>query len=843
MAQRGRRSKKDVKQEKMDNIKKQIIALCSMAVGIFLFFALITNFMGMVGTWLKTVLFGLFGLGGYVIPIAMFLVGFDIALDKGKQKYMSTVILGVIVVLTVGIINSFFYGGKFGVVELFESGQKFSSGGVICGGICYFLSKFIGKVGTGILLAVIVFVCVIITTGITLKEIMDMVFTNGLFKLFEKKEKPVHEVEVKEESKEITKPVTTKKRKKVVDIPIDDDDDILLVKEEKPINEDLKKIINIALNKENKENKENVENKDYPVIEPRVSTPITIPLKDKVSATDIKEQYDEKITKKDITKGSREIEGEILTKDGESQMTMYNYPPTTILDSIPPKATHSYDELEQNAKKLVDTLKSFGVETTVINIVPGPRVTRYELQPKAGVKISKITSLSNDIALNLAAQGVRIEAPIPGKAAVGIEIPNTKSESVTIREMLESEEFKKAKSELTFVLGKDIAGNVVTADLGKMPHLLIAGATGSGKSVCTNSIITSIIYKNSPDKVKLMLIDPKMVEFGVYNGIPHLLIPVVTNPKKAASALNWAVGEMLKRYSLFAELGVRDISGFNRLCSTNANIKPMEKIVVLIDELSDLMMAAPNEVEDAICRLAQMARAAGMHLIIATQRPSVDVITGTIKANIPSRIALTVSSQTDSRIILDSSGADKLLGRGDMLFNPVGVSKPIRVQGCFISDKETERIVNYIKQDQTDCQYDQSIVEHIEQETKAREQGNKKVEKSNDDNELDELFTKAVEVVVEEQNASATFLQRKLRLGYARAARILDELYEKGIVGPYEGSKPRKVLITKQQYYEMITGNQNVPSPSEEIITEENENNDCSENDNSSENQEFLIEE
>lgn len=838
MAQRGRRSKKDLQQEKKDNIKKQIIALCSMAIGIFLFFALITNFMGIVGTWLKTVLFGLFGLGGYVIPIAMFLVGFDIALDKGRKRYLSTVILGIVIVLTVGIINSFFYRGTFGIAELFESGQKFTSGGVICGGICYFLSKLIGKVGTGILLAVIVFVCVIVTTGITLKEIMDTVFTNGLFKLFKKREKPVHEVEVKEDVKEIVPPSTTSRRKKIVDIPIDDD--VPLKKEEKPINEDLKKIINIALNKEKKDEIVSESKTTAPLKEKAVMTDI----KDKISATDIKEQYDEKITKKDITKGSREIEGEILIKDGEGQMTMYNYPPTTILDSIPPKATHSYDELEKNAKKLVETLKSFGVETTVINIVPGPRVTRYELQPKVGVKISKITSLANDIALNLAAQGVRIEAPIPGKAAVGIEIPNTKSESVTIREMLESDEFKNAKSELTFVLGKDIAGNVVTADLAKMPHLLVAGATGSGKSVCTNSIITSIIYKNSPDKVKLMLIDPKMVEFGVYNGIPHLLIPVVTNPKKAASALNWAVGEMLKRYSLFAELGVRDISGFNRLCKTNENIKPMEKVVILIDELSDLMMAAPNEVEDAICRLAQMARAAGMHLIIATQRPSVDVITGTIKANIPSRIALTVSSQTDSRIILDSSGADKLLGRGDMLFNPVGVSKPIRVQGCFISDKETERIVNYIKQDQTEVQYDQSIVEHIEQETIAREQGNKKVEKSNDDNELDELFTKAVEVVVEEQNASATFLQRKLRLGYARAARILDELYEKGIVGPYEGSKPRKVLITKQQYYEMLAGNPAATSSSsEETSNTDDENIDSLKDEIILENQNFSKEE
>ncbi|MBR4950012.1 MAG: DNA translocase FtsK [Clostridia bacterium] len=785
MAQRGRKSRQAIREERINNFKKQAISLCLMAVGIFLLFALITNFMGMAGTWLKNCLFGLFGLGGYAVPVVLFLVGLDIALDKEKKTYISTVVLGVALVLTVGIINSFFYKGEMGVKELFESGLSFSSGGVICGGVSYFLSQLIGKVGTGILLAVVICLCVIVTTGITVKEIIDFLFINGLFKLFQRKEE-----QPREETEE--KP----KRRKIVDIPIDDEP---VKKESEPINPDIKKIIS-SLNKEEKEKS----SKEKP------STAETL------SATDLKEQIDEKMTKAEITKGSREIEGEINTKDGEGQIAMYNYPPTTLLEKIPPKAGHSLTDLEENAEKLVSTLRSFGVETTVINIVPGPRVTRYELQPKTGVKISKITSLSNDIALSLAAEGVRIEAPIPGKAAVGIEIPNKQSESVTIREMLESDDFKKAKGELTFVLGKDISGNVVTADLSKMPHLLIAGATGSGKSVCTNSIITSIIYKNSPDKVKLMLIDPKMVEFGVYNGIPHLLIPVVTNPKKAASALNWAVGEMLKRYNLFAEFGVRDITGFNKLCKEGSNIKPMEKIVIIIDELADLMMAAPKEVEDAICRLAQMARAAGMHLIIATQRPSVDVITGTIKANIPSRIALTVSSQTDSRIILDAAGADKLLGRGDMLFNPVGMSKPLRVQCCFISDKETEKIVDFIKQDQSEIKYDQSIVEHIENETLAREQSGKKPEKAESDDEVDELFTKAVEYVVEEQNASATFLQRKLKLGYARAARILDELYEKGIVGPYEGSKPRKVLITKEQYYEMLMGNQTVSEDAQE---------------------------
>lgn len=498
------------------------------------------------------------------------------------------------------------------------------------------------------------------------------------------------------------------------------------------------------------------------------------------------------------------------TPDGHFKISMmdtltddeYQYPPITLLKEQPtPNAEDITDELKQNADLLVETLNSFGVQTKVIDISRGPSVTRYELQPSAGVKISKITNLADDIALNLAAAGVRIEAPIPNKPAVGIEVPNKNINIVSIREIIDSNEFVNAKSRLTVALGRDITGNIALADLAKMPHLLIAGSTGSGKSVCINSMIISLLYKASPDEVRLLMVDPKVVELGVYNGIPHLLVPVVTDPRKAAGALNWAVSEMLGRYKLFADNGVRDLSGFNELAQSKEGLSPMPQIVIIIDELSDLMMAAPNEVEDAICRLAQMARAAGMHLVIATQRPSVDVITGIIKANIPSRVAFSVSSHIDSRTILDSGGAEKLLGRGDMLYYPVGTPKPQRVQGCFVSDREVEQVVAFIK-DGVNAEYDEEILEEIEKQA-AQEKNKKNADDGGGFSDEDEMLPAAIECVVEMGAASTSLLQRRLKLGYARAARIIDQMEQKGIVGPFEGSKPRTVLITKQQWIEM----------------------------------------
>ncbi|MCL2034450.1 MAG: DNA translocase FtsK [Oscillospiraceae bacterium] len=490
-------------------------------------------------------------------------------------------------------------------------------------------------------------------------------------------------------------------------------------------------------------------------------------------------------------------------RDETDELYLYKKPPLSLLKKPKgPGSSDISDELKSNAEKLVNTLKSFGVQTRITDICRGPAVTRYELQPSAGVKISKITGLSDDIALNLASAGIRIEAPIPNKSAVGIEVPNKVISIVSIREIIDSAEFRDAGSSVAFSLGKDIAGNIMIADIAKMPHMLIAGSTGSGKSVCINSIIISLLYRSSPEDVKLLMIDPKVVELGVYNGIPHLLVPVVTDPKKAAGALNWAVAEMLRRYKEFADNSVRDLIGYNRLANTNSEIRRMPKIVIIIDELADLMMAAPGDVEDSICRLAQMARAAGMHLVIATQRPSVDVITGVIKANIPSRIAFAVSSQVDSRTILDMGGAEKLLGRGDMLFYPVGESKPQRVQGCFVTDAEVEKAVEFIKAaEQPD--YDEQIAEQIDSHVVAeKSQGGKKDNGGGLDDE-DEMLPQAIECVVDAGMASTSLLQRRLKLGYARAARIIDQMEERGIVGPFEGSKPRQVLITKDRLIEM----------------------------------------
>lgn len=494
-----------------------------------------------------------------------------------------------------------------------------------------------------------------------------------------------------------------------------------------------------------------------------------------------------------------DIQHEIAEQKTET--VTYTFPPIDLLKSVDNEANAAEAEAEMktNADTLVDTLKSFGVQTRIVDIHRGPTVTRYELQPSAGVKISKITSLADDIALNLAAAGVRIEAPIPGKAAVGVEVPNRVKDIVTIREMIESSEFAANKSKLSFVVGKNIDGDIMIGDIAKMPHLIIAGTTGSGKSVCTNSIIMSILYNASPDEVRLVLIDPKMVEFKVYDGIPHLLIPVVTDPRKAAGALSWAVQEMLKRYKLFADYNVRDHGGYNEMAAETEGVEPLPKIVIVIDELADLMMAAANEVEDSICRLAQMARAAGMHLIIATQRPTVDVITGLIKANIPSRIALTVSSQVDSRTIIDTAGAEKLLGHGDMLYYPQGIPKPVRIQGCFASTKEVEAVVEFIKSGGT-VEYSNEIIEEIEKNMPVPKGEKPSGDSGSAPSGDGDIIDQAVEVLIDAGQASVSYLQRKLKLGYARAARVMDELEEMGVVGPYEGSKPRSVLVTREMW-------------------------------------------
>ena len=474
----------------------------------------------------------------------------------------------------------------------------------------------------------------------------------------------------------------------------------------------------------------------------------------------------------------------------------YEFPPVSLLnESKKSGKDYTNRELKEIAIKLQKTLESFGVDAKVTNVTRGPTVTRYELQPSVGVKVSKILRLSDDLALNLAAKSIRIEAPIPGKSAVGIEVPNKNTDTVSLREIIESDEFIDAKSKLSFSLGRGIEGNACVGDIAKMPHMLIAGSTGSGKSVCINSIIMSILYKAKPSEVKLILVDPKVVELSVYNGIPHLLIPVVTDPKKAAGALNWAVQEMENRYQLFANKGVRDIRGYNELLQNDGEEGVLPQIVIVIDELADLMMVASNEVEDSICRIAQKARAAGMHLIIATQRPSVDVITGIIKANIPSRIAFTVSSQIDSRTILDMGGAEKLLGRGDMLYYPVGEAKPIRIQGSFVSDSEVEEVIDYIKEN-NEVRYNENVLESLEK-------ANAPQVSADDEDDCDEFLTEAIELAVNMGQISASMIQRKFKVGYARAGRIVDQMEDRGIISGHQGSKPRQVLISKEEWEEM----------------------------------------
>ena len=494
------------------------------------------------------------------------------------------------------------------------------------------------------------------------------------------------------------------------------------------------------------------------------------------------------------------------------QTRPYRYPPVDLLSKPAEDNTDDIrSEMATNAEKLVNTLRSFGVETRIINISRGPSVTRYELQPAAGVRISRIANLTDDIALALASSGVRIEAPIPNKSAVGIEVPNKVKSSVPIRSLIECDKFRNAKSKITGVLGQDITGENCYVDIAKMPHLLIAGTTGSGKSVCLNSLILSILYKAKPDEVKMVMIDPKAVEMKVYNGIPHLLVPVVTDPRKAAGALGWAVTEMLRRYQLLSESGARNLEGYNKIAEDDPHLEKLPQIVIFIDELADLMMAAPNEVEDSICRLAQMARAAGMHLVIATQSPRTDVITGLIKSNIPSRIALKVSSNIDSRIILDMQGAERLIGYGDMLYSPVGSSKPIRIQGCWVSDSEIADVTGFLKEGEEEKEYDEAVLQEIDRQASLAKQGKKGssggFESDSDGgdgyDDADEMLPKAIECILDNGQASTSLLQRKLKTGYARSARIMDQLEERKIVGPSNGSKPREVLITRQQWLEM----------------------------------------
>lgn len=882
--------------------RRQISAVVLFAVALFL--ACVYLFSG-EAFWasMHTAYWGCFGFCGILLPVLLGYIAYQRSKEKPPYRLWLRILMAAITVTLFStavylfsnqaVTRSYFDELAF----CYQSGASYSGGGVFSAVIGAPMLSLIGKTGSRIVIILLLFVTIMIISGATLISLFD------LFK------KPVNAASQKAEQRRNIRTLDREQRRQQSNSSNKNGDEPSIYIYGGKANAHINGApsIDIPLDGEKRRRRRKSE---YTEVEEKFTTPLEsepkvtqqpqIPqpsvqpqssaepnTKESASSSVLSESDTKTISqavaqiaekKKGKRKNSDIVEenaSEMERLISESNNSVINgayiKPPVTLLEPTP--MTDEGDvasELNHNGTMLIDMLKSFGVTASIVNICRGPSVTRYELQPAAGVKISKITNLSDDIAMNLAAVGVRIEAPIPGKSAVGIEVPNKVISIVKMREIIDSQQFKSAKGNLTVALGRDIEGDIVLADLSKMPHLLIAGSTGSGKSVCINSMLVSLLYKSSPEDVKMILIDPKVVELGIYNDIPHLLVPVVTDPRKAAGALNWAVNHMLERYKIFAENNVRDIKGYNALveklnaedeaafeqaqsvaaeCAEEqpgeqdeaeyelphtpeelqmmeaakaeaaAQQKPvrrekrkkMEQVVIVIDELADLMMAAPNEVESSICRLAQMARAAGMHLVIATQRPSVDVITGVIKANIPSRIAFAVKSQIDSRTILDTGGADKLLGRGDMLFAPIGASKPTRVQGCFVNDEEIENVINFVKNSKT-ADYDTDVIEEIERNAVAeKEKGG-----SSADNEglgSDPMMEEAIKVVVEAGQASTSLLQRRLRLGYARAGRLIDEMEQMGIVGPHEGSKPRQVLMTHQQWLERCMSRQDGPHP------------------------------
>ena len=785
--------------------RRQLLSVIWFAVAVFLLFIV---FIKGQNIWLAihNFIFGVFGVTAYFYPFLLGAVAVLVAADKIGGSINAKIIESGILVILIGAAVDIFVKHDTAIsfwqhlTEAYKAGINLKSGGFLGALIGQPLYLAFGKTGAAITVILLIFVFIMIITGTTLVS---------LFKTVAKPVKSISEQAETAYQSRIDRMTEEKEERTLkvlkgfnVDIPVDDIPEKRTHGSE-TLDEKQKKVISAyyagadePVKPAESEHKEPVKSEERKDIDSALKAAREEALNEKESVKD----PEKPVEKTDVKAETEKFTEHLL--ENETQSEGYKFPPLSLLKpSERRNAAALSAELDSTAEHLVETRKSFGVETRIVDISRGPTVTRYELQPSAGVKISKITNLADDIALNLATAGVRIEAPIPNKAAVGIEVPNKTSAVVEVRGILESPEFTSSKSKLTVALGRDIGGNVVITDIAKMPHGLIAGATGSGKSVCINSLIISLLYKATPDEVKLLMIDPKVVELGIYNGIPHLLVPVVTDPRKASGALGWAVSEMEKRYKMFADRGVRDLAGYNRFVENlgDPEVLKMPHIVIIIDELADLMMTAPNEVEDSINRIAAKARAAGMHLIIATQRPSVDVVTGVIKANIPTRIAFAVSSQIDSRTILDSAGAEKLLGRGDMLFSPVGSTKPRRIQGCFVSDDEVEAVVDYIKGDHK-ADYDDDVMVEIERQAAVEKK--QKTGLAEDGPDEDPMLMDAIRVVVESGQASTSLLQRKLKLGYARAARIVDEMEQRGVVGPYEGSKPRKVLITKEQLME-----------------------------------------
>lgn len=767
------------KQTKQQSTVNQLLAVIWFSISIFLF-ALAVYPGEKLWLDLHNIVFGLFGISAFIVPLYIIFLTIAYSMDKLKSSLkLKAVEAGVLIYFISAAADVFSTGEivSYGrhITDVFNA-ATFKNGGVFGAIFGNALCQLFAKTGAVIIMIILLLAAIMIMTG------------TSVARLYKSAKKPVSVVgrKAKETFEEVRE---EKRKKKFVDLPVDD---AIEENNELSLNEKQKRLVDACKNGQS----------DLPVTENNsISVDVEYDEPEKV-----KEPTPEKIK---LTTAEAEAEIKSVAEEIGGSMTItedegYQYPPASLLNQPKKDSEISVKaELETTAAKLVDVLKSFGVETRILDISRGPTVTRYELQPCAGVKISKITNLADDIALNLAAAGVRIEAPIPNKAAVGIEVPNRVCNTVSVREIIESTAFINSKSKLTVAMGKDIAGNPIVTDIAKMPHGLIAGQTGSGKSVCINSIIMSILYKAAPDEVKLLMIDPKVVELGIYNGIPHLLVPVVTDPRKASGALGWAVTEMERRYRLFADNNVRDLVGFNRLCELDSDLQKLPQIVIIIDELADLMMTAPGEVEDSINRIAAKARAAGMHLLIATQRPSVDVVTGVIKANVPTRIAFAVASQIDSRTILDIGGAEKLLGRGDMLFNPVGASKPARLQGCFVSDEEVEKVVDFVKGNRS-SEYSDEIQGEIDRLAVAQKKGKSSAsgDDSNGSNDEDPMLFEAINIVVEIGQASTSLLQRKLKLGYGRASRIIDQMEARGIIGPYEGAKPRQVLISAAQWME-----------------------------------------
>ena len=799
---------------------------------------------------------GLIGSGIFVLPFSL-LAAFLILLFHDGRPVRLRVSCALGVSLGVGILGHLFAAtaeiewGFPMVVELWKTGVEHTSGGVIAGFLAMLLRDCISLAGATVLTVILMVVALLFTFRLTIP---------GLFRAYRERPRPEYEPPQREHadpakvlvdhvaSRQIQK--TERRRSAIADFDIPVDEPVL----PPPPKETAKK-----KKKADKflESLERLEELDQPVqtqipdTAPVVETPLVvpkaktpepepepIPAPEPPPVSPQKAKFDAaaaalpdltlpddptRKAKKDETRlEAAKIASEIA--QAEEQPAVYAFPPVRLLQEASGAAVDGTEEMQLNAQRLSDTLVSFGIDAHIINVIRGPSVTRYELELDRGVKLSKLTNLADDIALALGATGVRISA-IPDKISiVGIEVPNKLVSTVHIRDVIDSVEFHKSKSRISFAVGKDIGGNCIIGDIAKLPHLLIAGTTGSGKSVCMNSLIISLLFKAKPEEVRLIMVDPKMVELGIYNGIPHLLIPVVTDPKKAAGALQWAVTEMMKRYRMMADAGVRDLDSYNKTCATVEDRQPLPQIVVVIDELADLMLVAAKEVEEAICRVAQMGRASGIHLVIATQRPSADVITGLMKANIPSRIAFAVASAMESRIILDTAGAEKLVGKGDMLYAPLGQGKPRRVQGCFITDDEVQSVVEFIKGNAA-ADYDDAVMQEIDQ--KAKESGSKSgsggasaASLDEGDSEGDELLPAAVDVILETGQASVSMLQRRLKLGYARAARIVDEMEEKGIVGPFEGSKPRQLLITKEQWQQM-QGLAPAPPAEEEPVPEE----------------------